>query len=345
MNNLGEEIRKKRLEKGLTIDDLSKRTMLSPAVLKDIENGAFDRYEGDETYVKMYLKKISDALDMDREEVTKSYIALTEEIKQEELAEAAKEAEEEGEARAEKKSVKLEKPQFTKKASVYEDKSHIKIIRVVIALLIVALIAVLIFIAVVSTHKSIETKNYTKTSDNVTGDVKTKKDKEKEEAEKKKKASETTQETPKVAAVTFSKNANYNYNFALTDTSAETFTFKVEFVTRAWAQLQVNGKVDTDFEARVYQAGESATVTLKSADVTNMRFSNGASKGAKYYINDVQVPLTDEETNNANLTRVRFTKVASIDASQAVTNNQSQTTTQATNTSTKKSTTDNGNNN
>ena len=75
--------------------------------------------------------------------------------------------------------MKLEKPNFTKKASVYEDKSHIKVIRVVIALLIVALIAVLIFVAVFSTHKSTETKSYTKSSDNVTGDVKTKKDKEK----------------------------------------------------------------------------------------------------------------------------------------------------------------------
>ena len=324
MNNLGEEIRKKRLEKGLSIDDLSKRTMLSPAVLKDIENGAFDRYEGDETYVRMYLKKISDALDLDRDEVTKSYLALTEEIKQEELAQAAKEAQEEGEEHVAKKQMKLEKPNFTKKASVYEDKSHIKVIRVVIALLIVALIAVLIFVAVFSTHKSTETKSYTKSSDNVTGDVKTKKDKEKEAA-KKKEETKAKQETPKVAAVTFSKNANYNYNFALADANAETFTFKVEFTTRAWAQLQVNGKVYTDFEARVYQAGESATVTLKSADVQTMRFSNGASKGAKYYINDVQVPFSDEETYNANLTRVRFTKVASIDASQAITNNNTTT--------------------
>ncbi len=208
MNNLGEEIRKKRLEKGLSIDDLSKRTMLSPAVLKDIENGAFDRYEGDETYVRMYLKKISDALDLDRDEVTKSYLALTEEIKQEELAQAAKEAQEEGEEHVAKKQMKLEKPNFTKKASVYEDKSHIKVIRVVIALLIVALIAVLIFVAVFSTHKSTETKSYTKSSDNVTGDVKTKKDKEKEAA-KKKEETKAKQETPKVAAVTFSKNANY----------------------------------------------------------------------------------------------------------------------------------------
>ena len=38
MNNLGEEIKKKRLEKGLTIEELSQKTMLSVAIIRDIEN-------------------------------------------------------------------------------------------------------------------------------------------------------------------------------------------------------------------------------------------------------------------------------------------------------------------
>ena len=39
MNNLGELIKQKRLEKGLTIEQLSEKTMLSIAILKDIESG------------------------------------------------------------------------------------------------------------------------------------------------------------------------------------------------------------------------------------------------------------------------------------------------------------------
>ena len=38
MNNLGEEIKKKRLAKGMSDEDLSKKTMLSTAIINDIEN-------------------------------------------------------------------------------------------------------------------------------------------------------------------------------------------------------------------------------------------------------------------------------------------------------------------
>ena len=66
MNKLSLYIREKREEKGITIEELSKRTLISPAVLKDIEAGKFDKYSGEEAYVKMYLKKISNALEVDK---------------------------------------------------------------------------------------------------------------------------------------------------------------------------------------------------------------------------------------------------------------------------------------
>ena len=54
MDNLGQNIRQKREKKQMTIEDLSAKTKISVAVLRDIENGKFDRYKGDEAYVKMY---------------------------------------------------------------------------------------------------------------------------------------------------------------------------------------------------------------------------------------------------------------------------------------------------
>ena len=41
----------------MTIEDLSAKTKISVAVLRDIEKGKFDRYKGDEAYVKMYFKE------------------------------------------------------------------------------------------------------------------------------------------------------------------------------------------------------------------------------------------------------------------------------------------------
>lgn len=87
MDNLGEKIRQTRESKKMTIEDLSAKTKISVAVLRDIEKGKFDRYKGDEAYVKMYLKKISQALDMDSEQLTEQYIELTREIELEDLKE------------------------------------------------------------------------------------------------------------------------------------------------------------------------------------------------------------------------------------------------------------------
>lgn len=46
------------------MEELSSQTMLSIAIIKDLENGNFDHYQGEEAYMKMYLRKICRALDI-----------------------------------------------------------------------------------------------------------------------------------------------------------------------------------------------------------------------------------------------------------------------------------------
>ena len=43
--NISEIIKKTREEKGLTVEELSSQTMLSVAIIKDLENGDFDHYQ------------------------------------------------------------------------------------------------------------------------------------------------------------------------------------------------------------------------------------------------------------------------------------------------------------
>lgn len=85
MENIGANIRRQREAKHLTIEELSQRTKISVAVLHDIEDGKFDRYKGDEAYVKMYLKKISNVLSLDADMMTQQYIDLTQEIQMAEM--------------------------------------------------------------------------------------------------------------------------------------------------------------------------------------------------------------------------------------------------------------------
>lgn len=301
MNNLGEQIKQKRIEKGMSIEDLSNRTLLSPAIIKDIENGAFDRYEGDEAYVKMYLKKISDALDMDREEVTQSYIALTEEIKKEELEEARKRAEmqeAERESRP-KKEFHFAKPFFTSKSSVYEDKSHLKVIRIVIVLLLIVLIVAVAWIGLNSLKPA--DKTYTNGSDKVTGQVETKK---KENTQNETEKKENTEEKNKKTAdnkITFTRKSKLNYNIKLPSGSEE-FTFKVTFGNRTFASLRVNGKAVADFQGKVYSASQEAQVKLKVKEFKTLTLHLANNHGAVYYINDTKITLSDDDEKHTGAT-------------------------------------------
>lgn len=87
MEDISKYIKAQREAKKVTLEQLSKETLISVSVLKDIENGRFDKYNGDEPYVKMYLKKIAGYLDLDAVEITQNYIELTQQMSAKKIAE------------------------------------------------------------------------------------------------------------------------------------------------------------------------------------------------------------------------------------------------------------------
>ena len=81
MDKISEKIKAARIAKGVTVEEVAEATLLS---VKDIEDGAFERFVGDELYVKMYLKKIARYLEID-ETIADDYYAITREIKKADL--------------------------------------------------------------------------------------------------------------------------------------------------------------------------------------------------------------------------------------------------------------------
>ena len=84
MDKISEKIKAARIAKGVTIEEIAEATLLSVNIIKDIEDGAFERFVGDELYVKMYLKKIARYLEID-ETIADDYYAITREIKKADL--------------------------------------------------------------------------------------------------------------------------------------------------------------------------------------------------------------------------------------------------------------------
>lgn len=292
MESLSEDIRRKRESKNMTIEDLCEKTKISVAVLKDIEDGKFDRYQGDEAYVKMYLKKISNVLDMDSEELTQQYYALTKEIELEQLREK-KEAVSSNEKVVEKgKKFSFEAPHLARKPSVYEDKSHVAIIRAVVILLLVCMVIAIVWWGFYSTRSQTNDPAFVQpNTPTVEGEVPSNEPTDND-----------TDDSPAQTGVTITKKGTLDFHFTLPE-NTETFTFKIEFSEKSWAQLTVNNQLYDGFDAKIYHNNDSSEpeiveVELKVSDFNDLILRNGYSMGQRYYINNQEVPLEDEDYSN-----------------------------------------------
>lgn len=296
VDNLGQYIREKREQKKLTIEELSKKTLISRAVLKDIEAGKFDRYEGDEAYVKMYLKKISHVLNLDTADVTQQYIALTKEIELEKLREIEKEEVHNEEVVEKGKKFTFKVPELTRKPSVYEDKSHVTIIKAVIILIIVCLIIVVFWYGFSQTknqtnHPEFKPSEQPTVEGNVTPD---KKDDENQPNDPTPNQPSTSNEN-----ITFTRNERLDFSFKLPE-GTEKFIFKIEFGKKSWAQLNVNGRNYEQFKSKIYhnnknEEPEVVELEFNVSDFEELVLKNGYSMGQHYYINNQEVPLINED--------------------------------------------------
>ena len=299
--NISEIIKQKREEKGLSVEELSSQTMLSIAIINDLENGNFDHYQGEEAYMKMYLRKICRALDIDEKEVQNEYLNLTQKIELEELQEAeaqSEHAKKKLSADEEKaKAFRFEKPSFTNNKGVVGDKSHLNVIRVIIIILLVAMIFCVGFFAISKTKSKANVPSFTSNQQTAAGEV-TKKPSKKKTEKKKEEV---------VPAVTYTRNSDLNYNFKLKDPNAQTFKLKVEYSKKCWGSLYVNRTKYTKFEGKVYNEGDSVEVTLNTADFNTLILVSGEQSGVKVYVDDVEVPLTDEEKAETGLKYTNLT--------------------------------------
>ncbi len=292
MNDLGTDIRHQREAKHMTIEELSEKTKISVAVLKDIENGKFDRYKGDEAYVKMYLKKISKVLTMDTNALTQQYIDLTREIELHDLQEKEEQMNHNEEVVKKGKRFSFDAPELARKPSVYEDKSHVTIVRTIVILALVCLIIVVIWYGFYSTRSkdpdpSFQPQNPPTVEGNVGNDSEDYQDPEK---------------NPVSTQVQIERTDVLNFHIKL-PTGAETFKFKMEFGNRSWAKMYLNGEssIYSGFEERMYhnysgKEPEVIELEFQVAEFESLILRNGYGKGHQYYINDQLLPLTEEDS-------------------------------------------------
>lgn len=291
MDNLGEYIRRQREAKRMTIEELSQVTKISVAVLNDIENGKFDRYKGDEAYVKMYLKKISNVLSLDSGDVTQQYIELTQEIEFAKLQEQEFDQEENPKPKA--KNFSFKAPQLARKPSVYEDNSHMTIVRTVIILLLVCLVIVVVWLGFYSTRSQTKEPNFVPNdTPTIDGDI--------GNEEENQPNTPNQPSTGTNANITLTRKGVLDFDMVLPE-GVEKITFKMEFVAKTWAKLSVNDKTYDGFVSKIYHdydedKVETVEIELTVSEFESLKLRTGYSVGHRYYINGQQVPLTEDDS-------------------------------------------------
>ena len=222
MDKISEKIKAARIAKGVTIEEVAEATLLSVNIIRDIEDGAFERFVGDELYVKMYLKKIARYLEID-ETIADDYYAITREIKKADLKTIDEKKEDIGSVTFVDKVKNIQPPKKQPvKKGVYEDHYILRYVKYAIVIVIViAIICVLGYSFIFTNSKDAKFENsnpsQTETSDNIKKD--TTKDTKKSTTKKKTTKKQTTSE------ITFTKNADGDYSFKLPE-GYEGDTFK-----------------------------------------------------------------------------------------------------------------------
>ena len=317
MDKISEKIKAARIAKGVTIEEVAEATLLSVNIIKDIEDGAFERFVGDELYVKMYLKKIARYLEID-ETIADDYYAITREIKKADLKDLENKKEDIGSVTFvdKVKNIQPTKRQPTRKG-VYEDHYILRYVKYAIVIIIVIAIIIVLgysFVFMKSNDSSFKNSNTSKTETSETLKKKT------TETDKKKTTkSDTTKKDEQTSTeITFTKNADGDYSFKLPDGyDQETFKLKVDFTFATRVDLHVNGdpnsyQTDT-FKRGVYSgslapsmsdalkddsACESVELEFNVNDFQYLEFSYSWNIGHRYYINDQKLPLEESDHNN-----------------------------------------------
>jgi len=243
MDKISEKIKAARIAKGVTIEEVAEATLLSVNIIRDIEDGAFERFVGDELYVKMYLKKIARYLEID-ETIADDYYAITREIKKADLKTIDDKKEDIGSVTFVDKVKNIQPPKKQPvKKGVYEDHYILRYVKYAIVIVIViAIICVLGYSFIFTNSKDAKFENsnpsQTETSDNIKKN--TTKDTKKSTTKKKTTKKQTTSE------ITFTKNADGDYSFKLPEGyEGDTFKLKVDFTFATTVDLHVNGDTNS----------------------------------------------------------------------------------------------------
>ena len=261
MDKVGQYIKETRMEKNLSLEEMSKETLISIAILKDIESGNLKNYKGDEVYIKMYLKKIATFLQLDpstTKRLQEDFDTLLNNEKQPDTSQEEPTAKGSNKGYYIKNMIKEATTPSTlstrKRETVYQDHVMARYVKGGIIVILCAVIICIVWYSLVVSKMS-NTGSYKEP-----GSADVEENQKQTEAKKAKKEKEKTQKEeekqPEIPPMNITQINGSSYNFPLK--AGENFRLEVTFGATSTFNL-FEGKQPIEGVYRVYNANETYT--------------------------------------------------------------------------------------
>lgn len=300
MEKIGVILKERRLELGLSLEEMSKKTKLSTVQLKAIEEGNIEFFRDDLSYLTYFVRYYANALHLDfdelRSELDNSILAYTNTMSISKVKE-----QEEITNNVLNRSSKGPRARARKKIDL-------KSFSLVVAALLVVLLLGTTFIKVIL--PALKSEGPIKPPVVVAPDDKDKPDDKDDENKPGEKPTEKPVEKPeekpeetKELIITPVSDLHYEVSGWQAEDS---LTFDFEFNNRAWVRFSENDVVLDNPAQGTYESGDKAKVILKAEADKTLSFNVGYMNGNKIYLNEKEVPLTEADKNSVSGMVIEF---------------------------------------
>lgn len=278
LTELGARLKEARLAKGYSLEDLQEITKIQKRYLIGIEEGNYSIMPGS-FYVRAFIKQYAEAVGLDPEQILTDYRSDIPMVQKEEVAQSF-----------------TKSPSRRKMASSSNSKMMEAMPKLIVALFAIVILVVITTLymqkaktvpdAVEEPNKPIEYEqnpNSTQPKPVVTEEDDVKEDEEPEEPV------QTEPEVVQVISPGVAEGENTTYEVTGTDT----LNVRVEVSGLTWVGIR-NEQRQEQVEAKSYNAGD--VVEYDSTENGYARIRLGNSKVAKVYVNDEELPYTQDRT-------------------------------------------------
>lgn len=305
MKEIGELLKNKRLEIGMSVEEISKKTRLSVAHIHALEDGNIKYFDNDLSYLRFYIKAYCNAINMNYDEVKTliqdsvlEYTTSFQIKKEDSIKQSEENIRSMSKNKVQHKKVNLNGTPSMNKLKQQGKKLDFSLISFlgVISILLVCVVCVAGMYLFNNLNKNeepsipnnpvVETPN---TDKDPVVDVPVQKDEEEEE--------------PIILEMTVTKTGVDRY---VIENATEEIVITAEFIPSSWFKATMDGKEMSKPVAKIYDSGSSLDIVMDPLKNKELDLRFGYFAGMKLKVNGEYIEIDESIANKPNSLNIYF---------------------------------------